>query len=188
MKVLILDNYDSFTYNLFHYVQAFTDNVSVKRNDELSVNEVDNYTHIIISPGPGLPSQAGISQTLLKKYYSVKNILGVCLGCQALAEFFGGSLYNQNEVAHGIERKIVRTKADSWLLKDLPSAFTVGLYHSWAIDPAKLPSEINVTALSEKGIVMAIEHAYLPLAGVQFHPESIMSDYGKKIVKNWLYR
>ncbi len=186
MRVLIIDNYDSFTYNLYHYVQAFTDDVVVKRNNELSLEETGHFSHFIISPGPGLPSEAGIMLPLLKKYYSTKSILGVCLGCQAIVKFLGGSLYNQNEPSHGIEQKIKRISSNSWLLRDIPSSFTVGLYHSWAINPSGLPLEIKTTAQSEDGTVMALEHQDLSVAGVQFHPESIMSEYGKKIVANWL--
>jgi len=186
VKVLILDNYDSFTYNLYHYVQSFTDDVTVERNDAITLEEIRLFSHIIISPGPGLPESAGITLPLIREYAQSKSILGICLGCQALAEHFRGELYNQNEVAHGRERKVHQTTEKSWLLSGLPPDFKVGLYHSWAVRPDNLPDDFRITALSEKGVVMALEHKSLPLAGVQFHPESIMSEHGKKIIENWL--
>lgn len=185
MKVLILDNYDSFTYNLFHYVDQLCDDVVVKRNDEISLEKVDEFSHIIISPGPGLPREAGITMSLLKKYYRSKNILGVCLGCQAIAEFFGGKLYNQQLVAHGISRKVMTTNPGI-LMKEMPQEFKVGLYHSWAIDENSLPKNLIVTSKSEMGTVMSIEHNKYKLCGVQFHPESIMTEGGLQIIKNWL--
>ncbi|WP_417611803.1 anthranilate synthase component II [Owenweeksia hongkongensis] len=185
MKVLILDNYDSFTYNLFHYVDQLCDDVVVKRNDEISLEEVGEFSHIIISPGPGLPKDAGITMSLLEKFHQSKNIFGVCLGCQAIAEFFGGQLYNQQLVAHGIFRNVKQT-TPSKLLKDLPSEFKVGLYHSWAIDEKSLPEELVITSKSEMGTVMSLEHQKYAVCGVQFHPESIMTEGGLQIIKNWL--
>src|SRR5690606_236304 len=185
VKVLILDNYDSFTYNLFHYVDQFCDDVTVKRNDEITVEKVDAFSHILISPGPGLPQAAGITMQILEKYHRSKNILGVCLGCQAIAEFFGGNLYNQQLVAHGISRKIKQTQ-NSKLLCDLPNEFKVGLYHSWAIDENSLPPELAVTSKSEMNTVMSLEHKKYKVCGVQFHPESIMTEGGLQIIKNWL--
>lgn len=185
MKVLIIDNYDSFTYNLFHYVQQICEDVVVKRNDEISVEDVDAFTHIIISPGPGLPSEAGITMSVLEKYHHTKNIFGVCLGCQALAQFYGGKLYNQQFVAHGISRKVQQTKAGK-LLNGLPSEFNVGLYHSWAVDENTLPQNLLVTSKSELNTVMSLEHQEDSVCGVQFHPESIMTEGGLQIIKNWL--
>ncbi|MGB0177548.1 MAG: anthranilate synthase component II [Owenweeksia sp.] len=188
MRVLLLDNYDSFTFNLFHYLQQITDDVVVKRNDELSVEQAMEFSHLLISPGPGLPKDAGITSELIQAALPGHSVLGVCLGCQALGEYFGGTLFNQEEVAHGIQRKVTRTNTSSWLLEGIPNDFQVGLYHSWAIDPKGLPSEIKITARSEKGVIMAMEHEELPVAGVQFHPESIMTEHGLKIIANWLER
>lgn len=186
MKILILDNYDSFTYNLLHYIRQFADEVDVVRNDALTVEEAEAYSHLIISPGPGLPKAAGITLKLIEKYHRSKPILGVCLGMQALAEFFDGKLYNQQLVAHGIKRPVVRTDAPSRLFRDFSNTFEVGLYHSWAVDEQSLPPEWNVTAKGKNGVVMAMEHQSLPLAGVQFHPESIMTENGLNIIENWL--
>lgn len=186
MKILIIDNYDSFTYNLLHYVQQFADEVEVQRNDAIAVEYAEGFSHLIISPGPGLPDAAGISLSLIEKYHQSKPILGVCLGCQAIAEYFGGRLYNQSKVAHGVQREVLKTDPRSLLLKSLPKKFKVGLYHSWAVDEKSLPPELKVTAKSTSGVVMALEHRFLPIAGVQFHPESIMTENGLQILKNWL--
>ncbi len=188
MKVLLLDNYDSFTFNLYHYLRQLTDDIAVKRNDEISVDDALNFSHLLISPGPGLPENAGITSQLLAAAVPSHSILGVCLGCQALGEYFGASLFNQNEVAHGIQRKVKRADSFSWLLEGLPESFKVGLYHSWAIDTKEMNSQMNISACSEKGILMAMEHTKLPIAGVQFHPESIMTEYGLQILENWLKR
>lgn len=186
MRILIIDNYDSFTYNLRHYVEQFAEDVTVVRNDAITLDEAARYTHYIISPGPGLPVDAGITMPLIERFNQSKPILGVCLGCQAIAEFLGGTLYNQQLVAHGIMRQVVQKSTNSILLKDLPPTFDVGLYHSWAITEASLPKEIAVTAKTTNGVVMTIEHTQLPLYGVQFHPESIMTKDGLSIIKNWL--
>jgi len=186
MRVLILDNFDSFTYNLYHYFGQLTNDVSVKRNNEVALTEFEDYSHIVISPGPGLPTDAGITPDFLKQYFYRKPILGVCLGCQALAEYTGGKLYNQQFVAHGLKRAVKRTTAESWLLNGMKDEFEVGLYHSWAIDENSLSDEWRVCAKSNTNVIMAIEHRRLPVAGVQFHPESVMSESGLEILKNWL--
>ena len=188
LKVLIIDNYDSFTYNLYHYLEQLADEVDVYRNDEISLDDCEYFSHIVISPGPGLPREAGICMKLIERYHLQKPIFGVCLGCQALAEFFGGRLYNQNLVAHGIQRKVVQTGRDSWLLREIPDSFKAGLYHSWAIDETSLPTGWKPIARSEYDVLMAIEHTGYALAGVQFHPESIMSEHGLQIFRNWLQR
>ena len=186
MRVLILDNFDSFTYNLYHYIGLLTHDVVVKRNNEIELDEFEDYSHIVLSPGPGLPADAGIMMSFLKTYFDKKPILGVCLGCQALAEHTGGKLYNQKFVAHGLKRAINRTTTQSWLLEGIDESFDVGLYHSWAIDKASLDKQWQVCGESNENVVMAIEHSHLPVAGVQFHPESIMSEYGVEIISNWL--
>lgn len=185
MKVLILDNYDSFTYNLYHYVQQFTDAVEVVRNDAITADEAESFSHIMISPGPGLPQEAGCTLAMIEKWHCSKSIFGVCLGHQALAEFTGGKLYNQQWVAHGVERQVIQT-GESTLLRGLPEKFGTGLYHSWAVEKHSLPEEWQVTAESEKGVIMAMEHKHLPLYGVQFHPESVMCSNGLEIIHNWL--
>ncbi len=167
-------------------MQQFADDVTVVRNDAITLGEADAYTHYIISPGPGLPAAAGITMRLIEKYHRTKPILGVCLGCQAIAEFLGGKLYNQQLVAHGIKRTVIRTEAPSLLLNIMPERFEVGLYHSWAIEKDSLPNNIRVTTTGTNGVVMAIEHQEYPLSGVQFHPESIMTDNGIRIIENWL--
>ena len=162
--------------------------MDVIRNDEISLNQADTYSHIIISPGPGLPENAGISMSLIERYFLHKPMLGVCLGCQALAEYSGAKLFNQDMVAHGIQRTVKRTEESSWLLNGVQDTFMVGLYHSWAVDMKSLSSDWKITSISDENILMSIEHIKLPLAGVQFHPESVMSEHGLQIIENWLVR
>jgi len=186
MKVLIIDNYDSFTYNLQHYAEQFAEEVTVLRNDAISLEQVVEYSHIIISPGPGLPADAGITLPLLERYHHEKSILGVCLGCQAMAVWSGGQLYNQQWVAHGIARTVKVLGDGGKLLQGMPASFASGLYHSWAIDRQSLSPQWQVTAENEHGTLMAMEHRQYQLYGVQFHPESIMTESGLSIVENWL--
>lgn len=188
MRVLIIDNYDSFTYNLFHYLKGFTEHVDVRLNDAIELHEIEPYSHLVISPGPGLPSEAGITEAVISNYHQIKSILGVCLGFQALSEFFGASLYNQNFVAHGIQDEVVRSDDNSWLLNDIPLSFKAGLYHSWAVNESEMSPDLRIIARSENGVLMGVEHKHLPLAGVQFHPESIMTEYGTTLIKNWIER
>lgn len=188
MKILILDNYDSFTYNLLHCFEQLAEEVSVCRNDEISLEECEAFTHFVISPGPGLPEDAGITLPLLERFSATHPMLGVCLGMQAMAVQAGGRLYNQQLVAHGIQREVQRLPGESWLLKDVPPKFKAGLYHSWAVDEKALPPVWRPTARNERGTLMAMEHKTLPLAGGQFHPESIMSEWGLKVLGNWLMR
>ena len=187
VNILLLDNYDSFTYNLYHYLLDFTSEVTVKRNDEIQADEADQYSHIVLSPGPGLPNAAGILMEMIDEQVAVKPILGVCLGMQALAEHFGGTLYNQDMVKHGVTTTI-DTKPNSVLFHGLPESFQVGLYHSWAVDETALPKDFTITAKSTENVVMAIEHRSLPVCGVQFHPESILTEHGREILGNWLNR
>lgn len=185
MKLLLLDNYDSFTYNLYHYLRESGAEVSVKRNDAIQFDEPSKYQGLVISPGPGLPRSAGLTMPVIERFYQHKAILGICLGAQALAEVFGAKLYQQKQVFHGLSRKVNR-KENSWLLAGLPLEFKVGLYHSWAIDLGA-KNTLEAKAYRE-GVLMAFEHPHLPLAGVQFHPESIMSEGGHQVIKNWLAR
>ncbi len=185
MKLFLIDNYDSFTYNLSHYLEAIThSDVKVVRNDEFNLDEIEGYTHIIISPGPGLPKDAGLSLEVIKRYIGKKSILGVCLGFQAIAEYLGHELYNQEKVQHGIS-KTIHWNNESELAKDIPKKHAVGLYHSWAVK-IEPDSDLLISAKSDDNIIMAIESKELKMAGVQFHPESIMTEHGKEILKNWL--
>lgn len=187
MKILVLDNYDSFTYNLVHYVLEIADaTVEVFRNDEIKLDAVEKYDVIILSPGPGLPKDAGIMPALLKKYYTQKPILGVCLGHQAIGEAFGGDLHNLTRVYHGLETPVDITEAESKLFADIPTPFMAGRYHSWVVQPSELPAELKVTATAEDGSIMAMQHREFPIYGVQFHPESVMTPYGKKMLANFL--
>ena len=185
MRVLILDNYDSFTYNLFDYIASFDVQVDVFRNDEISIAEVEKYSHIVCSPGPGLPNDAGIMPKIIAEYAESKSILGVCLGMQGLALHFGGELYNLSDVRHGVQVRVKQTYS-SRLFTNVPPTFDVGLYHSWAV--RDLPSELRVTSLSDEQVIMSFEHTHLPIYGVQFHPESVLTPDGKKIIGAFLGR
>lgn len=186
MSILLLDNYDSFTYNLKHLVEKVgKEEVIVKRNDEIELNQVSIYTSIILSPGPGLPKDAGIMPELLKHFHDKKKILGVCLGMQAIGQFFGAGIKNLNKVVHG-EAVNMSTIKRSPLFENCPVNFLVGRYHSWVIDNRSPLKELMVLAEDEQKEIMAIQHANLPIYGVQFHPESILSQYGENLMKNWL--
>ncbi len=186
MKVLILDNYDSFTYNLFHYFKGYTPYVTVKRNNEITLDEVDLYSHIVISPGPGLPKDAGILMEVLQRYASTKIILGICLGLQAIVEHFGGELFNQKIVKHGLQEEIDILNSNSYLFKEIDNSIQVGLYHSWAAKKETLPQELEITAEGKTGIIMALQHKSFLISALQFHPESILTPSGKRIIKNWI--
>lgn len=184
-KVLILDNYDSFTYNLFHQVRELAGNeVTVCRNDEISLEEVEEFDFILLSPGPGLPRDAGIMPDLIKKYASTKKILGVCLGHQAIAEAFGATLSN-SDVFHGVSTSVYFENSEG-LFTGMSNPFEAGRYHSWMVDRKDLPAELMVTAWDKNEHIMAIAHRTFALKGVQFHPESIMTPEGKRILSNWI--
>ncbi len=185
MRILILDNHDSFTHNLYHYVKQFKDNVLVVKNDKISLTEVEQYDKIILSPGPGLPDEHKNLKEIIKQFSSTKSILGVCLGHQAIAECFGAKLKNLEDVLHGVKTKISFLNTDS-LFKNIPNAIKVGHYHSWVIDEKTLPSCFEVTSKNEDGIIMSIRHKEYDLKGVQFHPESILTEYGLLMIKNWI--
>jgi len=188
-KILVFDNYDSFTYNLVQMIEKITGTsefIDVFRNDEISLKEIDQYDKIIISPGPGIPSEAGILLEIIKKYASKKEILGVCLGQQAIAEAFGGELINLNETYHGIATKIYIIKEDKKIFNGLPIEFEAGRYHSWVVSDENFPKELEVTALDNKGMIMALKHKTYDVHSVQFHPESILTPLGKKIIKNFI--
>jgi len=186
-KVLILDNYDSFTYNLVHYVEANLNyEVDVFRNDEISIEDVGNYETIILSPGPGLPKDAGILKEVIEKYASSKKILGVCLGMQAIGEVYGGELTNLDNVFHGVATPITVTVTTDLLFKGLPNSFDIGRYHSWVVSNQNFPEELAITSVEENGQVMSLKHKDHKLYGVQFHPESILTEYGKEMINNFL--
>lgn len=201
MKILVFDNYDSFTYNLVHLVNKIVkDKVDVFRNDEIPLEKVAEYDKIILSPGPGIPSEAGLLLPLIKEYAATKSILGVCLGHQAIGEAFGGKLVNLSTVYHGVATpvKIVKRNSDSYresnvkdglqqdLFKNLPDEFSVGRYHSWIVSDENFPEELEITAKDDNGYIMAMQHKTYDVQGVQFHPESVLTPDGEMILRNWL--
>jgi len=188
MKILVFDNYDSFTYNLVQMVEQIVGKefVYVFKNDEISLEEVEKYDKIILSPGPGVPSEAGILLDVIKEYAPKKPILGVCLGLQAIAEAFGGKLINLNNVYHGVGISTTIIEDNIKLFNDLPSEIITGRYHSWAVDSHDFPEELQITAVDEQGIIMALQHRKYDVHAVQFHPESVLTPCGEKILENFL--
>jgi anthranilate synthase component 2 len=186
-KILIIDNYDSFTYNLVHLVNELGLECEVWRNDQFKLEDVNQFDKIILSPGPGVPSEAGLLLDVIKTYAPTKSIFGVCLGQQAIAEAFGGSLYNLSRPMHGISTPIKVTDANERLFNSLPEQISVGRYHSWVVSKDGLPDELTITAIDEKDdSIMALRHKTLDVRGVQFHPESVLTEYGKEMMGNWL--
>lgn len=191
MKILIFDNYDSFTYNLVHVVEKIIHGkVDVFRNDKIALEKINDYDKIILSPGPGLPNESGLLLPLIKEYASSKSILGVCLGHQAIGEVFGGSLVNLSTVYHGvatnIEIKNERITSKNDVFNDLPQEIEVGRYHSWIVSKENFPEELEITAEDAKGYIMALRHKTFDVQGVQFHPESVLTPLGEKMMRNWL--
>lgn len=187
MKILVFDNYDSFTYNLVHLVQKIVnDDVAVYRNDRISLEQIKDFDKIILSPGPGIPSEAGLLLPLIKEYAATKSILGVCLGHQAIGEAFGGTLTNLSTVYHGVATPITILNTKSQILNGLPGEISVGRYHSWIIDQNNFPAELEITAKDEQGYIMALQHKTYDVQGVQFHPESVLTPDGETILRNWL--
>lgn len=184
IKVLVIDNYDSFTYNLVHYLEDLNCDVTVVRNDKLELEDVEPFDKIVLSPGPGIPDEAGLLKDIIKEYAPSKSILGVCLGQQAIGEVFGGRLINLDEVYHGVATNVSVTVDDD-LFKGLGKKIEVGRYHSWVVDP-NLPDELEATSFDENGQVMSLRHKVYDVKGVQFHPESVLTPKGKQILKNWL--
>lgn len=185
LRILVFDNYDSFTYNLVHLVEKIThEKVSVFRNDELPLEKVREFDKIILSPGPGIPSEAGLLLPLIKEYAPSKSILGVCLGHQAIGEAFGGSLINLSTVYHGVATNIELSRSP--LFAGLPGQIEVGRYHSWIVSDKNFPEELEVTARDENNYIMAMQHKRYDVQGVQFHPESVLTPDGEKILRNWL--
>lgn len=186
-NVLIIDNYDSFTYNLVHYLEDLNCKVTVFRNDEIEPDDVQPFDKIVLSPGPGLPKDAGILKEIIRQFAPTKSILGVCLGQQAIAEVFGGSLINLETVHHGVASTIKIVDPTSKLFAGLPSAIEVGRYHSWVVNPSDFPESLSVSAVDENNQIMAFQHQTFDVCAVQFHPESILTPHGKQILKNWLH-
>jgi anthranilate synthase component 2 len=184
-KILVIDNYDSFVYNLVHYLEDLDCEVTVKRNDQLELEDVEKFDKILLSPGPGIPSEAGLLKPIIEKYGATKSILGVCLGQQAIGEVFGGKLGNLDSVYHGVATNINLCVKDEPLFKDLPNGFMVGRYHSWIV-LKELPDSLEATSYDENGQIMSLRHREFDVRGVQFHPESVLTPEGKKMIKNWV--
>lgn len=187
MKILVLDNYDSFTYNLVQMIEQIVGKkVDVFRNDEITLQNIAAYDKIVLSPGPGIPSEAGILLDIIKTYAPTKSIFGVCLGQQAIAEAFGGKLINLKEIYHGVATNAKTVKPDTKLLKNLPENLEVGRYHSWAVDPENFPEQLETTSVDAEGMIMSLQHKNYDVHGVQYHPESILTPQGKQIMENFL--
>ncbi|MGF1586050.1 MAG: anthranilate synthase component II [Bacteroidales bacterium] len=186
-RILIIDNYDSFTYNLVHYVNEYNQHqTDVYRNDQIDLADIEKYDGILLSPGPGIPSEAGRLLEIIDMYKERKRIFGVCLGLQAIAEVFGGSLLNTKKVYHGVATNIILQKPGHYLFDGLPDSFQGGRYHSWVVKKETVPSCLRIDALDDEQYIMAMSHNELDVCGVQFHPESILTPRGKEIVFNWL--
>jgi anthranilate synthase component 2 len=185
MQLAVIDNYDSFTFNLVHYFEDLGASVTVFRNDEFDLKELDAFDKIVLSPGPGLPNEAGLLKEVIQTYATTKSILGICLGLQAIGEVFGGTLINLEKVYHGVTSKIKIIEEDS-IFKNMPDQIEVGRYHSWVISNDNFPPNLIITSVDENKQIMSVKHSLFDVRGVQFHPESILTPFGKKILKNWL--
>lgn len=185
-KILVIDNYDSFVYNLVHYLEELGAEVIVRRNDKISLEEVEEFDKILLSPGPGVPGEAGKLREIIRKFAATKSIFGVCLGQQAIGEVFGGKLQNLEKVYHGIATYAIAKVSDEPLFRNVPSHFEIGRYHSWVVSQTDFPAELEITAVDEDGQIMALRHREFDVRGVQFHPESILTPQGKKIIENWV--
>lgn len=184
-KILVIDNYDSFVYNLVHYLEALDCEVTVKRNDEITLDEVSRFDKIVLSPGPGIPDEAGLLKPIIAAYAPSKSILGICLGQQAIGEVFGGKLLNLDEVYHGVSHKITIVADDEPLFKNLEKEQETGRYHSWTV-ATPLPDCLEITSVDENGNIMSLRHRAFDVRGVQFHPESILTPNGKTMIQNWV--
>lgn len=185
-EVVIVDNYDSFTFNLVHLLHECGYEATVWRNDKFELTDLERFDKIMLSPGPGIPAESGLLLDVIKEYGTKKSILGVCLGLQAITEVYGGQLYNLDKPVHGTATPITVLKPDDVLFQELPTSFLVGRYHSWAVDSEAVPDELEITAVDNQGVIMAASHRTLDVRGVQFHPESILSEHGAKLISNWL--
>ncbi|UOQ70295.1 anthranilate synthase component II [Hymenobacter cellulosilyticus] len=188
MKILVLDNYDSFTYNLVQLLRelGYGDSTDVVRNDKINLDDIEQYDAIMLSPGPGVPSEAGLMPEVIRRYAPTKRMLGVCLGHQGIAESFGGELYNLPAVLHGIATDADIVAGEDRLFNGLPERFKVGRYHSWVVTPENFPAELEITARDTSGQILAFRHRQYDVRGVQFHPESILTEHGHQMLKNWL--
>jgi anthranilate synthase component 2 len=184
-KVLVIDNYDSFTYNLVHYLEDLNCDVTVVRNDKLTLEDIEPFDKIVLSPGPGIPDEAGLLKAIIEKYAPTKSIFGVCLGQQAIGEVFGGSLINLDEVYHGVATHVTISVDDEYIFRGLDKKFEVGRYHSWVVNP-ELPEILEATSFDANGQVMSLRHKVYDVRGVQYHPESVLTPDGKKILENWV--
>ena len=185
-EVVVIDNYDSFTYNLVHYLEDLGCTVTVYRNDEFEMEDLERFDRILLSPGPGIPDEAGLLKAVITTYFKTKSIFGVCLGQQAIAEVFGGKLKNLDQVFHGVATTTAITNKDDVLFKDLPTEFEVGRYHSWIVNNEDFPDDLTVTSVDKNGQIMSLKHKFYDVRGVQFHPESVLTPHGKKILENWI--
>ncbi|MBL4653460.1 MAG: aminodeoxychorismate/anthranilate synthase component II [Flavobacteriales bacterium] len=185
MKTFVIDNYDSFTYNLVQLLDQVNANPTVVRNDRFKIEDLESFDKILISPGPGVPDDAGLTKAVIEKYGATKSILGICLGHQAIAEVFGGKISVMDKVYHGVATEIEVVDSSDYLFKNMPNKFDVGRYHSWLVDN-DLPTELSVTAQDKNGQIMAIKHNAFDVRGVQFHPESILTEHGLQLIKNWI--
>jgi len=187
MKIVVIDNYDSFTYNLVHAIKKISgEPVDVFRNDELALADLEKYDKIVLSPGPGIPEEAGLLLDIIREYGPKKSMLGVCLGHQAIGEAFGGTLTNMNNVLHGIATLVTKTNIETELFNGLPDSFMVGRYHSWIVNQKDLPECLQVTSYDDKGMIMSMRHTEYDVEGVQFHPESVLTPLGEQMIANWL--
>ena len=185
-NIIVIDNYDSFTYNLVHYLEDLDCVVTVFRNDEFELEDLKSFDKILLSPGPGVPDEAGLLKEVIQTYYKTKPILGVCLGLQAIGEVFGGSLTNLEKVYHGVATKIDILVDDEALYNGLEKSFDVGRYHSWVVNPEDFPTDLEITSIDTNGQIMSLRHREFDVRAVQYHPESVLTPNGKKILENWV--
>jgi anthranilate synthase component II len=186
MKILVLDNYDSFTYNLVHIIRALGFQTDIFRNDKIELEQVNQYDKILLSPGPGIPDEAGIMKSVVREFGPTKSILGICLGHQGIGEVYGAKLFNIPKVLHGVTSTACVTDEEEYLFRTIPKTFQATHYHSWAVVPESINGELKVTATNEEGLVMGLRHMKFDVKGLQFHPESIMTPEGPKMIENWL--
>ena len=186
MKILVIDNYDSFTYNLVHIIRELGAAMDIYRNDKIAVEDVKQYDKILLSPGPGIPDEAGIMKQVIKEYGPSKSILGVCLGHQGIGEVYGATLINIPKVLHGVTSTVEVKDDDEYLFKDVTKTFQGTHYHSWAVRPENFPDDLKITAVNDEGLIMGLRHTKYDVKGLQFHPESIMTPEGPKMIANWL--
>lgn len=188
-RIVVIDNYDSFTYNLVHAIKKISGlPVDVFRNDEIALEDLEKYDKMVLSPGPGLPEEAGLLLDIIRRFAPTKSMLGVCLGHQAIGEVFGGKLTNMNRVLHGMATPVTKTKIETQLFDGLPETFSAGRYHSWIVDQDGLPACLKVTSYDDQGLIMSMKHTDYDVEGVQFHPESVLTPLGEQMIANWLKR